>query len=154
MVDLGNGVCLVTADRLMTPTRNSFWVGAFMEFLVVGFGGFFGSLARYAVYLCERSLSTYRFPLGTLFINVLGCLLAGFLLAVIEKALPVHRHLILLGTMGFVGSFTTFSTFGVETFHLVRSGQFALGLVNVTANLVLGLSAIWFGRFLLLKATA
>lgn len=123
-----------------------------MEFLVVGFGGFFGSIARYAVYICERSLSTYRFPLGTLFINVLGCFLAGFLLAVIEKALPVHRHLILLGTMGFVGSFTTFSTFGVETFNLIRSGQLALGLANVTANLLFGILAIGAGRYLLLNS--
>lgn len=124
-----------------------------MEFLIVGFGGFFGSIARYLIYLGERSLSTYKFPLGTLFINVLGCFLAGLLLAMTEKSFPVHRHLILLGTMGFVGSFTTFSTFGVETFHLIRSGQPGLGLLNVTANLVIGIMSIWFGRFLLLKTS-
>ncbi|MBY0472629.1 fluoride efflux transporter CrcB [bacterium] len=123
-----------------------------MEFLVVGFGGFFGSLARYLVYLCEQSLSTNRFPFGTLLINVAGCFCAGLLLAVVEKSLPVHRHLILLGSMGFIGSFTTFSTFGVETFHLIRSGQVALGLANVGANLVLGFLAIWFGKVLLLNS--
>ena len=117
-----------------------------MEFLVVGLGGFFGSIARYLVYLGEQSLSTKDFPCGTLLINVFGCFLAGILLAVVEKALPVHRYLILLGSMGFVGSFTTFSTFGVETFHLIRSGQVVWSLVNVVANLVFGILAVWFGK--------
>jgi fluoride exporter len=120
-----------------------------MGFLIVGFGGFFGALARYVVYLGERSLSSSRFPFGTLLI--LGCFLAGVLLAVVEKALPVHRHLILLGTMGFVGSFTTFSTFGVETLHLIRSDQIGWALFNVVANVVLGVFAIWLGRLFLLK---
>lgn len=122
-----------------------------MEFLIVGLGGFFGAIARYLVYLAERYFGENLFPIGTLFINVFGCLLAGLLLAVVERALPVHRHLILLGSMGLVGSFTTFSTFSVESFHLIRSNQIPLAIANIVANTVLGIAAVWFGRFLTLK---
>ena len=52
-----------------------------MEFLVVGIGGFCGAIARYLVYLAERSIGVHLFPIGTLFINLFGCLLAGLLLA-------------------------------------------------------------------------
>lgn len=122
-----------------------------MEFLVVGFGGFCGAIARYFIYLVERSIGIHSFPLGTLFINIFGCLLAGFLLAVIERGLPVHRHFVLLGSMGLVGSFTTFSTFSVESLHLIRTNQVALAITNVGANTALGIGAVWLGRVLILK---
>ncbi len=122
-----------------------------MEIIIVGFGGFVGAIARYLVYSPERSLGVHAFPFGTLFINILGCLLAGFLLAAVERALPIHRHLILLGSMGLIGSFTTFSTFSVESFSLLRSNQFAFALLNISANVILGMGAVALGRLLLLK---
>ncbi len=122
-----------------------------MEFIVVGFGGFCGAIARYLVYLAERSLGTHSFPSGTLFINLVGCLLAGILLAVVEQALPVHRYLILLGSMGLIGSFTTFSTFSVETLQLIRTNQLVLAITNVGANTILGVGAVVLGRALILK---
>jgi fluoride exporter len=122
-----------------------------MEFFVVGIGGFFGAIARYLVYLAERSVWSQAFPFGTLFINFIGCLMAGTLLALVERAVPVHRHLILLGSMGLLGSFTTFSTFAVETFQLGRSNLVHLALANVAANVFLGIAAVWLGRFLVLK---
>ncbi|MEW6056096.1 MAG: fluoride efflux transporter CrcB [Bdellovibrionota bacterium] len=122
-----------------------------MEFLVVGLGGFLGAMARYFVYLAERSIGAHSFPFGTLFINLLGCLLAGLLLAVVERSVPVHRHLVLLGSMGLIGSFTTFSTFSVESFQLIRANQLVLAMINVGANMVLGIGAVWVGRAILLK---
>ena len=117
-----------------------------MEFLIVGFGGFFGAIARYLIYLGERQMTAHKFPFGTLFINLIGCALAGLLLSFIERSVPVHRHLILLVSMGFIGSFTTFSTFGVETLTLMRTNQLALAILNVSANVILGVLAVWFGR--------
>ena len=119
-----------------------------MEFLIVGIGGFCGAIARYFVYLVERSILSHHFPFGTVFINVSGCLLAGLLLATGERALPIHRHLILIGSMGFIGSFTTFSTYSVETLQLFRSGQTGLAGINVIANTVIGIGAVWIGRYL------
>lgn len=122
-----------------------------MEFFVVGFGGFCGAIARYLVYLAERSLCAHSFPFGTLFINFFGCLLAGVLLAIVERDFPIHRHLILLGSMGLIGSFTTFSTFSVESLQLIRSNQVFLAVVNIGANTMLGIAAVWIGRVLTLK---
>lgn len=122
-----------------------------MEFIIVGLGGFLGAICRYLVYLAERSFGVHSFPYGTLFINVSGCLLAGLLLAVSERVLPAHRYLILLGSMGIVGSFTTFSTFSVESFQLIRSNQFHFAIANIVANTILGIGAVWIGRYLTLK---
>lgn len=122
-----------------------------MDFLCVGLGGFFGAIARYGVYFIERSVGSHRFPFGTLIINLSGCLIAGALLAIAERVNPANRQLLLIGSMGFVGSFTTFSTFGVETFSLLRSGQANLALASVSANLILGVVAVWLGRMAFLR---
>ena len=120
-----------------------------MEFVVVGIGGFFGAIARYLVYLVERTIGPHTFPFGTLIINLIGCLLAGFILATVERAIPVHRHLILLGSMGLIGSFTTFSTFSVESVQLIRSGHVILAAVSIGSNVFLGIGAVLLGRLLL-----
>jgi fluoride exporter len=117
-----------------------------MEFLVVGLGGFFGAIARYLVYLTERSIGASQFPFGTLFINLFGCFLAGILIAVIERFMPSDRHVVLFGAMGFLGSFTTFSTFSVETLNLLRSNQLLFAIVNLSANVCFGVGAVWLGR--------
>jgi CrcB protein len=119
-----------------------------MEFLIVGIGGFFGSISRYLVYLLEKRFSP-AFPFGTLFINTLGCVLAGLCLAWASRALPQHKQLLLMIMMGYIGSFTTFSTFSVETFELIKTHQFVLAAVSVGLNLGLGLMAVWFGVKLL-----
>ncbi len=65
-----------------------------------------------------------------------------------ERAVPFHRHLFLVGVVGFLGSFTTFSTFGFETLELMRAGgQITWVVVNVCAQLLLGVGAVWLGRF-------
>lgn len=117
-----------------------------MELLVVGFGGFIGAIARYLIYLQEKSLLPHKFPIGTLVINLLGCFLAGIALSLGEKFAPTQKHLILFCTMGFISSFTTFSTFGVETLTLISSNQLTLAMTNIISNIVLGVVAIWLGK--------
>lgn len=115
-----------------------------MNFLIVGFGGFFGAISRYAIYLFEDRFSN-TFPFGTLFINTLGCLLTGVLMGWAVKMNPQFRQYIILGSIGFLGSFTTYSTFSAETIQLVRANQMLYAFSNVAINLVLGFTAVWIG---------
>ncbi len=122
-----------------------------MNFLIVGLGGFLGAIARYLVYLGEESLGLRAFPWGTLVINVVGCFISGLLLSLVERSLLVHRQIILLASMGMIGSFTTFSTFSVESFLLLRSNQSFLALGNIVANIVFGIGAVCLGRLVFLR---
>ncbi|MCW5732950.1 MAG: fluoride efflux transporter CrcB [Enhydrobacter sp.] len=120
-----------------------------MEFLLVGLGGFLGTVLRYASGLWLAALSdAHQFPLGTLFVNTLGCLLIGFLSRLIERhglLGSTQRHFLI---PGLIGGFTTFSAFGYETFsHAEVHGLWAAA-GNVLANVGLGLLAVWAGRLL------
>lgn len=115
-----------------------------MNLLIVGFGGFFGSICRYSIYIFEKKINP-SFPFATLFINTLGCLIAGLLIGWASRALPHQKEYIVLGSIGFIGSFTTFSTFSAETFNLIRSEQTILALTNIVLSIILGLLAIWIG---------
>jgi CrcB protein len=115
-----------------------------MNFLIVGLGGFFGAISRYAIYLFEGRFNNI-FPFATLFINTLGCLATGVLMGWAVKTNPQFRQFIILGSIGFIGSFTTYSTFSAETIQLVRANQMLYAFSNVALNLVLGFTAIWIG---------
>ncbi len=113
--------------------------------LLVGVAGAFGAMSRYAVgLLAERLLGTH-FAFGTLLVNVVGCLALGFLLEVERGTDLISHPARLLLAVGFLGAFTTFSTFGYETLRYFQSGSGQLGLLNISANLILGLGAVWLG---------
>lgn len=113
--------------------------------MLVGMAGAAGAVARYGVSLLAVRLLGERFAFGTLMVNVLGCLLLGALLEA-ERHTPLVTHpLRLLLAVGFLGAFTTFSTFGWETFRYLQDGAANLAVLNVAANLVLGLLAVWAG---------
>lgn len=120
--------------------------------LIVIFGAL-GTLARYGAGRLSRHLLGASFPYGTLFVNVAGCLLFGLLAELALGSDAVPRALKLALTVGFLGAFTTFSTFGYETLQLARDGELASAAANGAANLVLGLAAVWagigFGKLLL-----
>ncbi len=114
--------------------------------LVVGLGGFLGSILRYLMGLLVVQLSRQgAFPWGTAIVNVLGCLLIGLLGRWFESADQVPLQLRLFLMVGLLGGFTTFSAFGYETLLLLRDRHHALALMNVLAQLSLGLSAVWMG---------
>ncbi|MFZ5819045.1 MAG: fluoride efflux transporter CrcB [Chloroflexota bacterium] len=117
--------------------------------LMVGAGGFVGSVLRYWVsgYVQQWS-KDFTFPLGTLTVNALGCLLIGFLSHLAETRGLFTAETRALVLIGFLGGFTTFSTFGNETLNLARAQQTWLAVVNVGASLLLGLGAVWLGRAL------
>ncbi|HVS10221.1 MAG TPA: fluoride efflux transporter CrcB [Planctomycetota bacterium] len=113
--------------------------------LLVVAGGSLGALARYGLSGLAHRLYGGTLPVGTLAVNVLGCLLAGSAMSLIEdrQALSSEARTFLL--IGVLGAFTTFSSFGYETLALLRSGENGRALLNVAANVVLGLGAVWIG---------
>ena len=89
-----------------------------------------------------------RFPLGTLVINVTGSFFIGFLMAVLTERFKPHPNWRLLLVVGFLGGYTTFSSFEYESFRLVRDGSSWLGLLNVAGSVLLGFAAVWLGSAL------
>lgn len=115
--------------------------------LLIGIGGFSGSVARYLLSGAVQTLMRNEvFPYGTLLVNVLGCLLVGALshLAESRGAFTADTRAFLV--IGCLGGFTTFSAFSNETMNLVRDGERWLASANVLAQIACGLGAVWAGR--------
>ena len=118
-----------------------------MKYLLIALGGAAGSLARY---LAGTALSTRygaRFPVGTMVVNVTGCFLIGLLMTLLTERQP-HPYWRLALVVGFLGGYTTFSSFEWETWSAVRSGGFWIGLANVAGSIVFGYLAVWLGALL------
>lgn len=118
-----------------------------MTWLAIAVGGALGSLARHGVnHLLHSRLLATRFPAGTMAVNLIGCfaigLLAGLLAA---NRLELRFHWREFVFVGLLGGFTTFSTFGLDTFLLARTHSPGQALVNVAAQVIGGLVAVWLG---------
>lgn len=117
-----------------------------IKILLVGVGGFAGSICRYLVALLSQKLFAAPFiPYGTLTVNIAGCLLIGFLGGLSETRQVFTPEIRVLILVGFLGGFTTFSTFGYEIFTLAKGGQMIPALVNMILHLVFGVGAVWLG---------
>lgn len=127
--------------------------------LAVGCGGFVGAVARYSISAYIKRRFPMSFPLGTLTVNALGCLLIGFLMAWFsfgwdtpKDGLPVTRpawltvRSQLFLVHGLLGSLTTFSTFGYETLELMRELRYPLAIGNIATSLVVGILFVWLGH--------
>jgi CrcB protein len=113
--------------------------------LFIGLAGLIGTLARYGVsgWVARRAGET--FPTGTLVANLSGCFLAGMLYCLTEERFlvdPAWRAAILLG---FLGGFTTFSSYGLQSFTLLRDGEIMRAGINIGASNVAGLLLVWAG---------
>ena len=116
-----------------------------LKYVMVGVGGALGSILRFWLgsYIGER-MGT-RFPYGTLVINVTGSFLIGLVFAVLTQRTqwsPNWRYLI---PIGFIGGYTTFSSFEFETLRIIQDGQLGLGLLYVAASVIIGFIAVWGG---------
>jgi len=117
-----------------------------MHALLVGAGGFIGSVLRFAVSgWVHRFVPLSTFPWGTLTVNVTGCLAIGILGGLGEARQLFSGETRLFLFLGLLGGFTTFSTFGYETLALLRDAEHLRAAGNVLLNVVAGLSAAWLG---------
>ena len=115
--------------------------------LILGLGGFFGAISRYMLSEYVQNLfKQTAFPYGTLAVNILGCFVLGVLThaAGAKGLLDAQTRLFLM--VGFVGAFTTFSTFSLESVNLFQSGQNAAGLLNILSSNLLGLVFVFIGQ--------
>ena len=114
--------------------------------LIVGFGGFLGTIARWLLggFILHRA-PNLKFPLGTFTINILGCLLIGLLAGFAERRGSFSPELRLFLFTGICGGFTTFSAFAHENVFLLRRGEMATSLLYITGSVIAGLLAVWIG---------
>ncbi len=117
------------------------------KIILIGAGGFIGAVMRYLVGGAAQSLfKTQNFPIGTLIVNLVGCLIIGFLTRVGENSSIITPEARSFLFVGILGAFTTFSTFSNETVNLFRQGQNLYSLVNVAMHIFVGLVAVLIGR--------
>ncbi|MEN1728632.1 MAG: fluoride efflux transporter CrcB [Pseudomonadota bacterium] len=117
--------------------------------LLVALGGAMGAMLRYRIALWLLSASEQaRFPLGTLLVNVTGCLAVGLLWAWTERIDAGTEALRLAAMIGLLGGFTTFSAFGLETVLMLKRGDVLPAFLYVSTSVLLGLFAVWVGLVL------
>jgi fluoride exporter len=116
-----------------------------MTILGVMLAGALGTLCRYVMTGWVQRWLGPAFPWGTLSVNLAGCLLLGLLLELARHTGWVPAELRIIAGIGFLGAFTTFSTFGVETFRAIESGDWMSGGLNVLLNVVGGLALVAVG---------
>jgi fluoride exporter len=115
------------------------------KFLLVGAGGFAGAMARYWVGTFVTQRMGLRFPFGTFLINVSGCFLIGFFMHLLAERGVLDAHWLYIVVIGFIGAYTTFSTFEYETMRELQDGQLGIGLLYVASSLLVGFAMVWLG---------
>src|SRR5258708_6228078 len=119
-----------------------------MKYCLILLGGGVGSLARYLAGSAITARLGARVPWGTLMVNVTGCFLIGLIVTMLSERWQPHPYWRLALVVGFLGGYTTFSSFEWETFAAVREGGFWIGLANVAGSVTLGYAAVWVGTVL------
>lgn len=115
------------------------------QLLIVGLGGFIGSVARFMVQKLNLHWHFLSIPIGTLTVNILGSLIIGLIIGITAKTEFLSPNLRLFLMVGFCGGFTTFSSFTSENLTLMQNGQFVTALLYTGASIILGFSAVYLG---------
>jgi CrcB protein len=118
------------------------------KYLYIAIGGALGSLARYLVGANVANRMGTRFPYGTFVINLTACLIIGFSLTLMSRRTGINPAWRFLIPIGFVGAYSTFSTFEWETFVSMQTGAYLIAVLYVTLSILLGLLAVWLGVLL------
>lgn len=119
------------------------------QLLLVGLGGFLGSISRFVMASAFNRVSpVLGFPVGTLTVNILGCFLIGLLHGLAETRSLLGPDIRIFLFIGVLGGFTTFSTFGFESLALLKDGAFIKASANILLHVFLGLAAVWIGDLL------
>lgn len=118
------------------------------KYIFIAIGGALGSMARYWVGTTVAGKLGTKFPYGTFVINITACLIIGFSLTLLSKRAELNPAWRFLIPVGFIGAYSTFSTYEWETLSTIRSGAFLMALLYAISSLVLGLIAVWGGSVL------
>jgi CrcB protein len=119
------------------------------KLFLIGFGSAVGGILRYLVSTGTYKILGRSFPYGTLVVNALGSFIIGFLFIILlERFNEFSDQLRALLIIGFLGGFTTFSSFSIETINLIEGGEIMRGLLNIIISIVLCLSLTWIGVLL------
>ncbi|HSS20613.1 MAG TPA: fluoride efflux transporter CrcB [Pyrinomonadaceae bacterium] len=113
--------------------------------IYVGLAGAAGTLLRYWISDWSAKRFGTEFPTGTLVVNLIGCFLAGLLFYLLAERFSLNQTLSVVVLIGLLGGFTTFSSFGLQTFNLFRAGEVGLALLNIAISNVAGLLMVWCG---------
>ncbi len=118
-----------------------------IKMIYVGIGGFLGAVLRYSLGTYVHSITKHLpFYFSTLSVNIIGCILIGVLAGFFETQQILNHEIRLFLMLGLLGSFTTFSTFSLDTMVLFGEDRFLLGAINVFAHVILGLGGVFFGK--------
>jgi CrcB protein len=121
---------------------------ALQKYLLIAVGGALGSIARYWVGSSIAGRMGIKFPYGTLIVNLTACVIIGFSLTYMGKRADLNPAWRFLIPVGFIGAYSTFSTYEWETLSTLRSGAFFLASLYAVGSLILGLAATWGGAML------
>jgi CrcB protein len=117
-----------------------------VNILIIGIGGFLGAISRYGVALWVGQRWGRSFPLGTFLINISGSFLIGLLMSLFTERFMVNPQWRLLLVVGFLGAYTTFSTFEYETGALLKDGEWMIAGLNVILSVFVGFAALKLGE--------
>jgi CrcB protein len=115
------------------------------KYFLIALGGALGSMARYWVGSTVGNRMGTKFPYGTFVINITACAIIGFSLTLLAKRADLNPAWRFLIPVGFIGAYSTFSTYEWETLSTIRAGAFFLAALYAVSSLVLGLVAVWCG---------
>jgi len=118
------------------------------NYFIIGLGGFLGAVSRYAVALWIGQRWGRMFPLGTFVVNISGSFFIGLLMSMFTEKFMVNPQLRSFLIIGFLGAYTTFSTFEYETGNLVKDGEWLIALANVILSVIAGFVALKLGDFI------
>ncbi len=118
------------------------------KYLLIAIGGALGSIARYWVGSVVANRLGTRFPYGTFVINITACVIIGFSLTFLAKRVDLSPAWRFLVPVGFIGAYSTFSTYEWETLSTLRAGAFFLAALYAVSSLILGLAAVWGGSMI------
>lgn len=115
------------------------------KLLLIGLAGFIGTLSRYWLSGVVARRYGETFPMGTLVVNLVGCFMVGLLFYLLQERFLVNQTVRTVILIGFLGGFTTFSSFGLQTFTLLQDGEFGLAALNILGANLIGLVLVWAG---------
>ena len=116
--------------------------------ILIALGGGIGSILRYLANVSVGKIWPFKLYYATLLVNIIGCLLIGFLIGYLQKNNSDNESLKLLLITGFCGGFTTFSTFGLEYFNLLQSQNYITSLIYIASSIIIGIAFVGVGIYL------